>query len=196
MFKVHCNFIGDFKLGDNINYNLKSLSLLYKYYREATSIERGYLHKPIILILVSVTEAVLHDFHGRIRKFTWEGVKNIPGSVMSYIQDLTKIDKFEQYINSARKHDFFDAKDTAFYDDMDELRRLRNRIHIQNEKRDFEPEEYNAFNSRRKVQAEKVLEKTLKTMARKYARGPEYKYVADFELPWNEQFPIRVIHDG
>jgi len=191
MFTVHCNFIGDFKLGDNINYNLKSLSKLYTYYAKETQADRGYLRKPIILILVSVTEAVLHDFHGRIREFTWEGVKNIPGSVMTYIQELTKIDKFEQYIDSARKHDFFDVKDTVFYDDMHELRRLRNRIHIQNEKRDFEREEYNAFTERRKVQAERVLEVTLKTMSRKYARGPEYKYVADFELPWPEHFPVR-----
>jgi hypothetical protein len=100
----------------------------YSYYSNEAHADRGYLRKPIILILVSVTEAVLHDLHGRIRRFTWEGVKNIPGSVMSYIQELTKIDKFEQYIDSARKHDFFDAKDTAIYDDMHELRRLRNRI--------------------------------------------------------------------
>ena len=50
-----------------------------------------------------------------------------------------------------RKHDFFELADTAFYDDLDQLRRLRNRIHIQNVKNDFEPDDANAFTEGRKV---------------------------------------------
>jgi hypothetical protein len=68
------------------------------------------------------------------------------------------------------------------------LRRLRNRIHIQNSKGHFEPDEFSAFTESRKIKAEKVLERTIKTMAQKYDRGAEYKYVSDFELPWNEHF--------
>lgn len=79
--------------------------------------------------------------------------------------------------------------DPRFYDRLDDLRRLRNRVHIQNVKKDFEPDDYDAFNEERKRLAERALEKTLRTMSAKYSRGDNYHYVADFELPWNEHFP-------
>jgi hypothetical protein len=95
-------------------------------------------------------------------------------------------DEVEKYIASARKHDFFGAKVSRFYDDLDELRRLRNRIHIQNSKGDFEPNEYNAFTERRKVQAEEILEQAVKWMASQYGRGVSYRYVRNFSFPWIE----------
>jgi hypothetical protein len=71
---------------------------------------------------------------------------------------------------------------------MDNLRKLRNRIHIQNTRYDFEPDEAQAFNEERKVLAEKVLEKTLKTMTEKYPRDERYSYVDGFLLPWTEHY--------
>lgn len=186
MFTIRSSFIGSFKLGDNINHNLDVLALLYRHHDASTQQERRLLCKPIILLLVSIIEAVLHDFHGRIKLFTVEGVRNLPGEVIAHIR-FVKIDQFGKYIVSARKHDFFDLADSEFYDRLDELRRLRNRIHIQNTKRDFEPDEINAFNSDRKWLAESVLEKTLRTMAAKFARN--HDHVRDFELPWEPQFP-------
>ena len=96
------------------------------------------------------------------------------------------MDELEKYIVSARKYDFFGVGNSNFYAVLDEPRRLRNRIHIQNTKNDFEADAFNAFNETRKRQAERVLEKTLKTMATKYTGGSEYKYVRDFKLPWTE----------
>lgn len=98
----------------------------------------------------------------------------------------------QKYIASARKHDFFDAGDTNFYERLEELARLRNRVHIQNEKNDTPRNESAAFTEQRKVQAERVLEKVLKTMAAKFPR-PEraQNYVANFRLPWEEHFPAR-----
>ncbi|MEN9613720.1 MAG: hypothetical protein RLZZ347_27 [Candidatus Parcubacteria bacterium] len=88
---------------------------------------------------------------------------------------------------SAKKHDFFDMNDTKFYDTLDSFRKLRNRIHIQNTKNDFESDEYVAFNEKRKVVAEKLLEKTLVVMSEKYSRNFN-GYVQDFELPWDKHF--------
>lgn len=54
------------------------------------------------------------------------------------------------------------------YDALDELRRLRNRVHIQNEQNDFERDDSAAFfTSERKLRAEKALEKTIKALAQK-----------------------------
>jgi len=102
----------------------------------------------------------------------------------------SRIDRLQKYIASARKHDFFDVGDTNFYERLDELARLRNRVHIQNEKNHAPRNESEAFTAQRKRQAERVLEKVLKTMAAKYPR-PEHthNYVADFTLPWAEHFP-------
>jgi hypothetical protein len=70
---------------------------------------------------------------------------------------LKKIDEFDKYIASATKHDLFNLADSGFYQQLDELRRLRNRIHIQNTRNDFERNEYDAFNDDRKALAEKAL---------------------------------------
>src|SRR5262249_16202573 len=76
-------------------------------------------------------------------------------------------------------------QDAAFYDVLDELRRLRNRIHIQNTKNDFEADEYNAFTIARKTKAEQALEKTMKTLAANHPRPVHTQgYVPDFSLPW------------
>jgi hypothetical protein len=186
---IRSTFIGDFKLGDNICFNLDLLTLLYNHYALADVRGRALLRKPIILILVSITEAVLYDLHHRIRHFTWEGVQNIGYVVADYVRSLRRLDELEKLTVSARKNDFFELADTRFYDDLDQLRRLRNRIHIQNIKGDFEPDDGNAFTDVRKVLAERVLEKTLRTMVSKYDRGPEFNYVGDFVLPWQPYFP-------
>jgi hypothetical protein len=181
-------FILSFKLGDNINHNLRVLALLYDYYDREDHDGKNLLCKPIIILLVSIIEAVLHDFHSRIRWLTYEGIANLSHEVIEYIRGK-KIDELEKYIVSARKHDLFDRQDGAFYDLLDELRRLRNRVHIQNIKGDFAPDDYNAFNDFRKRQAERGLELTMKTMAAKYPR-PEHVHghVANFNLPWPPHF--------
>lgn len=180
--------MGNFKLGDNINHNLRVLSLLYDYQSKCKADKKVLLCKPIIIILVSICEAVLYDLHMRLRTYTSEGVRNIAQNVIDYIR-AKKIDEFGKYIASAQKHDFFDAEDSTFYEVLGSLRKLRNRIHIQNSKKHFELDEEEAFNHNRQIKAEKALEKVLKIMSAKYSRNEALTdYVADFELPWNEHF--------
>ena len=186
-FQIRSTFIGDYKLGDNINYNLNVLALLYQAYSDAEEEDKRLLRKPIIVFLVSVIEAVLYDFHKRIRLFTLEGVQNVAVEVTDYIRGK-QLDELEKLIASAKKHDLFEAADTAFYDQMDNLRKLRNRIHIQNTKKHFPADDGDAFNQQRMILAEKVLEKTLRVMLSKYDRGPQFGYVSDFNLPWQPHF--------
>ncbi|WP_316206849.1 MULTISPECIES: hypothetical protein [unclassified Bradyrhizobium] len=182
MVTVESKFIGDFKLGDNINHNLKILALLYEQYAKGDEAQKKLLCKPITLLLVSIVDAVLYDLHWRIRTFTKEGVRNILKSSIEYIRSLKKMDTLEKYIASAKMHALLGPSTDPLYADLDTLRRLRNRIHIQNTKKDFEADEINAFNAARKTLAEEAVEKTLKTMAEKYAR--ETNFVEDFMLPW------------
>ncbi len=188
MFKVKSDFMGSFKVGDNINYNFRILSLFYGFQSNSTEEKKILLCKPIIITLTSICEAILWDLHMRITSHTVEGVRNIAQSVINMIRSK-KIDEFEKYIASAKKNDFFDVKDSQIYEDLDTLRKLRNRIHIQNSKNHFEPDEKNAFNYDRQIMAEKVLEKVLKVMLAKYSRRQGLiGYVDDFELPWQEHF--------
>ncbi len=185
-FLIKANFIDVFKIGDNINYNLRILKSLYGVYT-TNGLEKNLLIKPIVIINTSIAEAILYDFiENRIRK-----ANRTEPLFTEFLAILSqkKLDKFEHYIAQARKYDFFDQKDTNFYEAMDSLRKKRNRIHVQNSKNDEPRDEYELFDERSKILSEKVLEKILNTMASKYPRREEYYgYVGDFELPWNKHF--------
>ena len=186
MVTINSSFMGNFKLGDNICFNLSVLKTLYDYRATGTAQQKLHLQKPIILLNVSIIEAVLYDLHDRVKTFTREGVANLAESVISYIQGK-QLDELEKYIVSAKKHDFFDQRDTGFYETLDELRKIRNRVHIQNTKRYFELDDEVAFSSERLKRSERALEIVMRTMARKYPR-PQHNFVQDFELPWNAYF--------
>ena len=185
-FVVSSGFIAIFKTGDNINHNLLVLKVLYEKYELATSAEKRLLCKPITILLISIIEAALHDFHVRCSKFTWERVTNLADGVASYIQGK-KLSKLSQYIQSAKKHDLFSNVDGALYEDLELLSKLRNRVHIQNENKDLEPDEFNAFTLERKKMSEVTLERVIKVLALKYPRPDHIAgYVKDFQLPWEE----------
>lgn len=76
---------------------------------------------------------------------------------------------------------------TEFYDTLDELRKIRNRVHIQNTKRHFELDDQVAF-ERRLTLSEQALELVMQTMAIKCAR-PQHNFARDFKLPWSADFP-------
>ena len=189
MFTVSAGFMGDFKLGDNINHNLRILAYLYQRQADPHDIDAWLLRKPIIIILGSVCEAILHDLHMRMKMYTNEGVRGIAISVFSYVRGK-KIDKFEHYISSAKKHSLLGPPTEAIYDDLDQLRKLRNRVHIQNDKNDFEPNDSQAFSRDRQISGERTLEKLIKTISTKHPRPAGVSgHVNDFQLPWDEHFP-------
>lgn len=162
MFTVSAGFIGDFKLGDNINHNLRILAYFYQCQADPHNTEVMWLlRKPIIIILGSICEAVLYDFHLRMRTYTNEGVLGITNSALSYVRGK-RLDKFEQYIISAKKHSLLGHPTESIYDDLDLLRKLRNRVHIQNEKHDFEPNDSQAFSKDRQISSERTLEILIK----------------------------------
>lgn len=188
-FSIPANFIGVFKIGDNINYNLEVLRVLYEQYN-TPDFEYAYLIKPIVIINTSIIEAILYDFiRVRIQKASLsERIGNISHEVISAITSK-KLDRFEHYISQVRIYDFFSLSDTNFYEAMNTLRKVRNRVHIQNEKWLKPENEDRLFNERIKVLSEKVLEKVLNTMHSRYQRNRYYQYVNDFNLPWDRHFP-------
>lgn len=190
MFEVCSRFIGDFKLGDNVVYNFKLLRLLYE---TRNSIQHGLnrrlLCKPIILTIASIAEAVLYDLHGRARHHTKEGISHIADDVLAYIRGR-KLDEFQKLITSAKKHDLLKNPSGELYQELDILRVVRNRFHIQNSQRKLEENEHDVFTDVRMEQAERTLERILRTMEEYYLRDEGYGFVANFHVPWQQHYPV------
>ncbi|MAZ40040.1 MAG: hypothetical protein CMF49_07945 [Legionellales bacterium] len=141
-------FIGNFKLGDNIAYNFKILQILYNAQAQLNNDnDRCLLNKPITIILMSIIEAILHDYFFRINNHSIENSINIPETFLKKIR-TKKYDKFDHYIEAIIKYDIkFDTDNQLknFHAGLKELQKLRNRVHIQNTKKQLEEDDRKAF---------------------------------------------------
>lgn len=189
MVTINGNFIGSFKLGDNIQFNLATLRLLYGYYEGASQSDQELLRKPIILIIASVIEAVLHDFASRARFHTREQSVQIPIVLLNLLRRKPKKDTFGFYIEQVKSYDVFSDSTKQIYFSLDELRKLRNRVHIQNSDSHKPYDENRAFTPYRKIEAEQLLEKIMKFMRDNQQRPEHAQFKGIFELPWTEHFP-------
>jgi len=193
MFNVNSGFIGDFKTGDNINYNLAILKALYDCQKNKCSPNPELLCKPITITITSVIEALLHDLIFRIQENTQEGVKAVAAQVLKDVRSK-KLDKLETYIAAMKKHDLLVASGTDLYEKLNELRIARNRIHIQNVRKKnvkqiLDRDEKNVFTQDRQIEAEQVLEKIVKHVSDKHTRPTHAKgFVNTFKIPWDEHF--------
>lgn len=81
------------------------------------------------------------------------------------------------------------------YEKLDELRQVRNRVHIQNVKKQLDLDEGRVFTPERQKSTEEMLERVLKHVSDKYKR-PEHVqgFVDEFELPWEEH--LNMVGDG
>jgi hypothetical protein len=139
----------------------------------------------MIVTIVSIAEAMLYDFIARIQSREW--VSTLPSETIADIKSKT-YGQLTRLIDGARKHALFEA-DSEFYQSLDDLRKLRNRVHIQNEKDHFERNEATAYSAERLQVAERALELIAKTLADKHPRGPSTRgFVKDFEFPWEEHY--------
>jgi hypothetical protein len=187
--KINSHFIANFNKGRNIVHNLKALTLLYRSFQSASDNEKLILCKPIIVFIGAVAEAVIFDLHYRIHSFTREGVRSLPRKAIDAIRATsTKKDEFYWLIRKCQDNEVFGQPDHHLYKDLNELRLLRNRIHIQNKEDNLEEYEIDAFTLERKLRAERTLEHVLRIMTEKYGRGDSLRYVDDFELPWPTHF--------
>lgn len=188
MVTYSSGFIGSFKLGDNIVHNLAILRELYALQKNGTQEQAQLVRKPIVVLIGSIAEAILYDLYVvKISVFTREGVPNIPQAILEEIRTKT-FDEFAKYISNARSNSLLGTT-SDLYDALDELRKLRNRVHIQNAKGHFEPDEPHAFNEKRQREAETTLEQLIAYMCKNHLRTASRQCVADFELPWDSRMP-------
>ncbi|MFA4942785.1 MAG: hypothetical protein WC564_04075 [Patescibacteria group bacterium] len=190
-FKIKSNFIYSFKIGDNICYNFEILNTLYKYFEEENDRNKLLLCKSITITVISIIEALLIDFYYRINSLVREGVPGFDPDMLKVVrEDISKdkeFFKFEKIIKNIKEKNLFN-KSESFYDALDKLRKLRNRIHIQNQKQFVEPDEALAFNHNRRELSEIICEIILKKLESEHGRGETFDYVNDFFAPWGPHY--------
>lgn len=190
MFYVPGSFIAKFKIGDNIRYNLSVLEVLYNAKDSLPSCQSEILNKPIIVIIVSVCEAVIYDFIYRSHNFTSEGIDGLTDECLSELRKRNP-KNMEKKINLIREFDLLQAEDKSYYDKLGTLTLLRNRIHIQNEKNKLEADEAHAFTKKRRIEAEQVLELLMTRINELYPRPNHIRasnFVEKFKLPWTQHY--------
>lgn len=185
-FTVDSNFFNNFKIGDNILYTLEVLQYLYAVYEKSDSKNKNLLNKPIIIEIVSILEAILYDFHIRIDQNTCEGVDNISSSDIDDIR-AKKLDDLDKYITSSKKHMLF-GSNNLFYEKLQDLRKVRNRIHTQNSASMKPSDDREVFSDSNRNLAELCLEKVVKVMSEKYPRPENVNgYLPEITFPWKER---------
>jgi len=187
-FSVPATFFSDFQIYKNVKYNLNVLDELYVAYNQENYFRKLFLLKPIIVIEVSVIEALLYDFLLRVRRNTREGVDGLDEDIMQRIRTSDyNLNQFGALIAIAEENDLFNEPDSKFYSRLVELSHLRNRLHIQNIWRNEPLAEREAFTERRKISAERCLEKVAVTLSQKYPRPKHVRayLTTNLSFPWD-----------
>lgn len=173
-------FMWSFKKGDNIIYNLEIVWELYE--AKSRSTDKRKYNKPIIVTLVSIIECILDDFAYRIRGHVRDTVPNISQADIEKFR-TRKYDKLEHYIAASKKFNLFN-RTVDFYDLMDELRKARNRVHIQNSTNQLASDEYNVFTDALLIKTQRAFEVVLGTMIMRFPRHGRTIAPRSVPLPW------------
>jgi len=122
--EIPCNFVGSFKVGDNLRYNCDVLCNLVD-----ANAENSF-GKMIVLQAGAILEAALTQIIYRAQNYNLEGVPNIVEADRKKIEE-SKIDKFAIAIDVLRKYAVLDGLAGDVYGELHRLRQYRNKIHIQ-----------------------------------------------------------------
>ena len=162
---IRCNFIGDFKVGDNIVANARALCRL-----SATN-ENNTFNKLMVVQAGSIVEAALDQIIYRAQNYTKEGVPNIPADDLKKIRE-TKIERFNNIIQAMKTRKLLDGLGGTIYDDLHRLRELRNRVHIQfdDEPEELSRDDYHAFSDKEVVWSLSLCIRVLKHLGQRFPR--------------------------
>ncbi len=175
--------IWDFKIGDNIIYNLKIIFALYE--KSERVPERASLfYKPLVVLIVSIIEALMFDLvcrldgatshfpHNLIEKRTeikqWIEKKKVPITKGSSARIIRY--KIGQIVLLFKEHEVLGPSETAIYDELIKAAAMRNRIHIQNDRKSFERDENLVFTKTRLEAIERIFQHILDIMRTLYVR--------------------------
>jgi hypothetical protein len=178
--EITSNFIGEYKIGDNLVFNACMLCSLI----EANG--QGAFNKLAVVQAGSIVEAALGQIIFRARNFNREGVKSISEEDRLKIEDENKSDKFYNIIEIMKDYKILDGLGDTIYNDLHNLRKYRNKVHIQAEFKipDVSRDEDVAFSNEVCSWALELNARVLKHLSEKYARPKGMEtYVKPIVIP-------------
>jgi hypothetical protein len=143
------------------------------------------LNKPIIIIIVAIIECILYDFVRKVSEHSQEVIPGIDNIIINQTKNKT-LDKLDHLITYVKKHKLMgDIKNNTIYQDLDNLRKLRNRLHIQNQHQELDRNEYKIWNQKNFQMATNTLERVISKLCNVHPR-PNRALLSmdDFPRPW------------
>jgi hypothetical protein len=176
-------FFWDFKRMDNVNYNFQILEMLSRLKKEKNN--SPLFNKSIVLQLISIIECILYDLIRRIAEHSHERIPFLDPEAITHTKSKT-LDEFNAIISHIKKHNYLDVpKDGKLYVELESLRILRNRIHIQNHPKKLDKDECNIWTEANIVLAGRVLRDVVDVLISKYPRpGRTLVSISGFPNPW------------
>lgn len=178
-------FFWDFKRMDNANYNFEIIALLYEAKKRSNGDTR--FNKPIITLIMAIIECILYDFLIRIKTYHWDSFPNIKDDEVSYFRGTKETDELRALIPQIEEMNLLRAiPGENIYADLEQLRIIRNRIHIQNRHNTLNADEYKVFTDSALRKAERCLEKVCEVLCNVYPRWKKQPLpMSEFPRPWS-----------
>ena len=177
-------FFWNFKRMDNVNYNFEILGRLYEA-KKAKSNDTHF-NKPLIILSVAMVECILYDFIDRINSFSSDPFPNITTADILFFRNSKDTDELKLIIPMIKAQNLLRVSATdTIYEDLEDLRKVRNRLHIQNKYHSLPKDEDAVFTDYKLKLAEKCFEKICEVLCNVYPRwGKDPLPMADFPRPW------------
>lgn len=175
----------DFKRMDNVNYNFNIAERLINC--ALKSDDKNCFYKPIYLILAAIIECTLYDFLKKINEHRYEQVPNLTPKEIQAIQNMTKVpNKLKCFNDICKKHQLLGASN-SMYDNINTTSEIRNRIHIQNEKRSHPKDESDLWSDAIVISCGQLLKDIFTIMCNQYPRPGNFHKNPDLQFfpePW------------
>lgn len=163
--EISSNFIGNFKVGDNLVYNANILCAL----RDANT--DGDLNKMIVMQVGSILEAALGQIIYRAQNFKREGVSHIVEADRKEMEGK-QVDKFNNVIDVMKKYKLLNDLGDGIYDELHKLRKHRNKVHIQDDDKEVPRDEPDAFKGEICTWSLELNVRVLMHLSQKFPRPP------------------------
>jgi hypothetical protein len=176
---IPCNFVGSFKVGDNMVFNADLLCKLMD------SNANGQFNKLIVVQAGSLVEAALDQIIYRAQNFNLEGVPNISEADRKEIENK-KVERFNSIIDVMKKYGILNGLGNDIYSKLHKLRKYRNKVHIQDgiDIEGVSRDEAAAFSDEIRKWSLNLSVKILKYLCETFPRPPELeRHVAPLAVP-------------
>ena len=177
-------FFWNFKRMDNVNYNFEIIKKLYAAKKVKNNDPR--FNKPLIILIMAIIECTLYDFIERIHQYSNDSFPNITDVIVSYFRGTKETDELKIIIQRIKSQNLLRVSSSdSIYEDLEHLRLLRNRVHIQNRYAIEPADEHKAFTSSELDLAQRCLEKVFDALCNVYPRWDHQPIpMNEFPRPW------------